>query len=78
MAAVAIGHYKNMDDCVAEWVVPYTGELTEPDTALAATYDKLYPAYASAHKALRPVWQSMNLNSPTPGNVKPGPGSESS
>jgi erythritol kinase (D-erythritol 1-phosphate-forming) len=59
IAAVSIGLYKSMEDCAAEWVTPLLGEAERPDAALAESYAKIYPAYAAAHHALRPVWKSM-------------------
>ena len=59
MAAVSIGAYDTMDDCVGDWVTPLLGDTEVPDADLARTYDALYPAYAAAHAALRPVWKMM-------------------
>ncbi len=59
IAAVSIGLYTSMEDCAAEWVTPLLGEAEKPDAALAESYSKIYPAYAAAHQALRPVWKQM-------------------
>lgn len=59
MAAVAIGQYDTMDDCVAQWVAPLLGDIEAPDPSLAAVYAKTYPAYIAARHALRPVWKTM-------------------
>jgi erythritol kinase len=59
IAAVSIGAYPSMESCVAEWVTPLLGAPEAPDAALAARYDALYPAYAEARDALRPVWKTM-------------------
>lgn len=59
MAAVAIGHYASMDECVAEWVEPLMGDLITPDADLVASYQSVYPCYVQTHNALRPVWQSF-------------------
>lgn len=59
MAAVAVGQYADMDDCAAEWVSPYLGEPEQPDETLARHYDGVYPAYASAPEALRPIWKMI-------------------
>ncbi len=59
MAAVAIGAYPSMDACIAEWVTPLLGAPEPPDPALAATYDRLFPAYLRARSALVPVWDML-------------------
>ena len=59
MAAVAIGAYRTMEDCVADWVTPLLGETEAPDAELAARYEKLFPAYVKARKALMPVWEDL-------------------
>ncbi len=42
MAAVAIGAYKTMDDCIADWVTPLLGEAEEPIGEEAARFDLLF------------------------------------
>lgn len=59
MAAVAIGAYPSMEECVARWVTPLLGPAEAPDPALAATYDQLFPAYLAARRALAPVWDRL-------------------
>lgn len=59
IAAICVGQYRSMDDCVAEWVTPLLGEAEPSDRKLAAIYEKMAPSYAMAHEALRPVWRSM-------------------
>jgi erythritol kinase (D-erythritol 1-phosphate-forming) len=59
IAAVSIGLYQSMEECAAEWVTPLLGEAEKPDAALSQTYASLYPAYAGAHQALRPVWKNL-------------------
>lgn len=59
IAAVSIGVYPDMAACCADWVTPLLGATEAPDPALAATYARLYPAYADARQALRPVWHAM-------------------
>lgn len=59
MAAVSIGHYSSMDECVAEWVEPLMGDLHSPDPQLVRVYQSIYPSYAEAHRALRPVWNLL-------------------
>ena len=59
MAAVAIGAYPGMDDCIATWVTPLLGKGEAPDSALTQTYERLYPAFLRARKALVPVWGQL-------------------
>ena len=59
MAAVAIGAYPAMDDCIAQWVTPLLGAAEPPDPALIGLYDRLFPAYVQAHRALAPVWDAL-------------------
>jgi erythritol kinase (D-erythritol 1-phosphate-forming) len=35
------------------------GESEAPDPALADTYDRIFPAYLEARRALEPVWDMM-------------------
>lgn len=60
MAAVSIGHYKTMDDCVAEWVEPLLGECELADPAATYRYDILFAAYEQARQSLLPVWQTQS------------------
>jgi erythritol kinase len=59
MAAVAVGAYPSMDDCIARWVTPLLGPAEAPDPRLVATYDRLFPAYVAAREALAPVWDVL-------------------
>jgi erythritol kinase len=59
MAAVARGLYPDMDACAARWVEPLLGEATRPDAVLADQFDRTFPLYVEARKALRPVWRSL-------------------
>jgi erythritol kinase len=59
MAAVAVGAYRTMDDCIAEWVTPLLGPAEPPDQGLVRTYDRLFPAYVRARGALAPVWEAL-------------------
>ena len=51
MAAVAVGAYRDMDACIADWVTPLLGEASPPDPALVQVYDALFPAYRA------PTWR---------------------
>ena len=59
IAAVQRGIYPDMQACVAAWVDPLLGAPEAPDDGLAATYDRLFPVYLEARKAMRPVWRSL-------------------
>ncbi len=60
MAAVALGHYNNMDECIDQWVTPTLGEATLADSELASIYRSLFPSYVKTRNAMRPIWQSMS------------------
>ncbi len=59
IAAVSIGHYSSMDECVAEWVEPLMDEMIAPDPELSAVYKSIYPSYVESHRSLTPVWKSL-------------------
>ncbi|RWO47370.1 MAG: carbohydrate kinase [Mesorhizobium sp.] len=59
IAAVCVGQYSSMDECVGEWVTPLLGATEPSDRKLAAIYERAVPSYTLAHEALRPVWRSM-------------------
>ncbi|WP_103171529.1 FGGY-family carbohydrate kinase [Paracoccus sp. SY] len=59
MAAVAIGAYPDMESCIAEWVTPLLGRPEEPDPALVAAYDALFPAFTASRRALVPAWDAL-------------------
>lgn len=59
MAAVAIGAYPDMNACIAEWVTPLLGAAEPPDPQLAATYDRLFPAFHAARMASPSVWAAL-------------------
>jgi erythritol kinase len=59
MAAVAIGAYANMDDCIAEWVTPLLGEAEAPDAEQARRYDRLFAAYLDVRQAITPAWDKL-------------------
>ncbi|MFT4185213.1 MAG: FGGY-family carbohydrate kinase [Rhizobium sp.] len=59
MAAVAIGAYPTMDDCIAEWVSPLLGEAEAPDAEEARRYDRLFSAYVQVRQAIAPAWDRL-------------------
>ncbi len=59
MAAVAIGAFDDIEDCIASWVTPCLGAVEAPDAALRAVYERTYPIYRMARESLAPVWAAM-------------------
>jgi len=59
IAAVGIGAYSDMSDCVAEWVHPTLTSPEPPDPALVDIYDRVFPQYVAARDALTPIWHAM-------------------
>jgi erythritol kinase len=66
MAAVAVGVYPTMDDCIADWVTPLLGEPEVPDTAEAARFDRLFSAYTDVRQSMAPAWDKL-ATAATPG-----------
>ncbi len=62
MAAVAIGVFEDIEDCIASWVTPCLGAAEAPDAALLAVYERTYPIYRMARESLAPVWEAMAVN----------------
>lgn len=71
VAAVAIGAYATMDDCLDDWVTPRLGAIELPDPALAALYGRSFQAYRQARESLAPVWDMMTPASLGSGNNFP-------
>jgi erythritol kinase len=59
MAAVAIGAYATMDDCIAEWVTPLLGDAEAPDMEQARRFDRLFEAYVDVRRAVAPAWDKL-------------------
>lgn len=59
MAAVAIGAYGNMDDCIGEWVTPLLGEAEAPDGEQSERFERLFQAYVMVRKAMAPAWDRL-------------------
>jgi erythritol kinase len=66
MAAVAVGVYSTMDDCIADWVTPLLGDPEVPDAAEAARFDRLFSAYTDVRKAMAPAWDKLAAAATTP------------
>ncbi|MEM9628948.1 MAG: FGGY-family carbohydrate kinase [Pseudomonadota bacterium] len=58
-AAVSIGLYDNVADGLKDWVMPYLGDLEPVDEELAATYEKLFPAYRDGYLQMDGVWRTL-------------------
>jgi len=68
MAAVAVGVYASMDDCISDWVTPLLGESEVPDAAEAARFDTLFAAYTDIRQAMAPAWDKLaSTATATPG-----------
>lgn len=59
MAAVAIGVYPNMDDCIADWVVPLLGTADPPRSELTHVYDDLFQNYQTSRRSMGPIWAGL-------------------
>ena len=59
IAAVQQKLFPNMAACAKVWVDPHLGHSTKPDTQLASRYDKVFPHYVEARKAMRPIWRGL-------------------
>lgn len=59
MAAVAIGAYPSMAQCVATWVTPLLDEPETPPAALVGTYQRLFASYQQLRSELPPIWQQL-------------------
>ena len=51
--------YPDMAACAKAWVDPHLGTSTKPNAGFVACYDKVFPQYVAARKAMRPVWQGL-------------------
>jgi erythritol kinase len=63
MAAVAQKLYPDMNACASAWVEPLLGEATRPDASIAGQFDRTFPLYVEARKALSPVWRALRARS---------------
>ncbi|MCM2293263.1 carbohydrate kinase [Allorhizobium sp. BGMRC 0089] len=70
MAAVAIGAYGMMDDCIEDWVSPLLDAPEPPVMADCARFDRLYAAYAATRRALQPVWSDLSSAPATTGRTE--------
>lgn len=59
MAAVAIGAYPSMAECVRTWVTPLLETAEVPPPALTARYQQLFDSYKQIRSELPPVWHAL-------------------
>ncbi|MFK7892668.1 MAG: FGGY-family carbohydrate kinase, partial [Granulosicoccus sp.] len=59
MAAVNIGHFESMDQCVDTWVQPLLGPAESVNTELHELYVHGFDNYIAAREALVPVWHAQ-------------------
>jgi erythritol kinase (D-erythritol 1-phosphate-forming) len=59
IAAVQQKFSPDMTTCANIWVEPHLGASTEPDETLTTRYEKIFPSYVEARKAMRNVWRSL-------------------
>jgi erythritol kinase (D-erythritol 1-phosphate-forming) len=59
IAAVQQKLFPDMTACANTWVEPHLGTATEPDSQLTQRYEKAFPHYVAARKAMRPVWRGL-------------------
>lgn len=59
MAAVQQKVFTGMQACSQAWVEPLLGLATQPDAALAKTYDQAFGLYKEVRQSLPPVWRGL-------------------
>ena len=59
MAALNLGHYSSMDECVSAWVTPNLSELEEFDSAEKDIMDTVYETYQTTRTVLSDVWKAQ-------------------
>ncbi|GLR53403.1 carbohydrate kinase [Shinella yambaruensis] len=59
MAAVAIGAYRTMDDCIADWVTPELGTAEPPAPQGTERMTRLFAAYSDVRRGIAPAWDIL-------------------
>ncbi|MFT4160116.1 MAG: carbohydrate kinase, partial [Shinella sp.] len=59
MAAVAIGAYRTMDDCIADWVTPELGAAEQPKAEDTERMNRLFAAYSTVRRGIAPAWDIL-------------------
>ena len=60
IAAVSVGLYRDMAECVTRWIAQPKSDILNPDSALARTYEVLFPVYREGYASLPTVWRRMH------------------
>lgn len=60
MAAVAIGAYRSMDDCIEDWVTPELGAAEPPSASDTERMERLFAAYAEIRRGIAPAWDILS------------------
>jgi erythritol kinase len=60
IAAVQTGLFADMAACATTWIAPRETETLLPDPALAAFYDRLFPIYRDAYRAMPALWRQLH------------------
>lgn len=58
IAAVSLGIYETMENCVRDWVTPFQRPPEQPDADMIRYFDAVFPVYRQSWVASRPVWHS--------------------
>ncbi len=68
IAAQQVGLFASKADCAATWIAPHHAAAVQPDPALAALYDRLFPVYRHSYQAMPTVWRHLHAarEAPTP------------
>ena len=59
MAAVAIGAYRTMDDCITDWVTPELGAAEPPKAEDIERMTRLFAAYSDVRRGIAPAWNTL-------------------
>ncbi len=59
MAALSIGQFTTMDDCVNTWVAPHLSPLEDYDEHEKLTMDAVFESYQSSRRALSETWKTQ-------------------
>ncbi len=59
MAAVAIGAYRTMDDCIEDWVTPHLAAAEQPQADNTERMTRLYAAYRDVLAGITPAWDIL-------------------
>lgn len=59
IAAVSLGQYATMEECVKEWVTPYLHAVEPVDEASARYFEDAFRSYQDSRRALSPIWKTI-------------------